>query len=128
MIRHQDAALVVKTVLAGRMNVAEPDVTVGVALPDDYKPAKHGDIVVVATDGGPDRVAAAWHTIRLTAWSARRSRAVELADTAYALLRTHNGTGGMQRPRPGTLTLVDRDPRTDAYIAGNTLTAPIRPR
>lgn len=124
---HQDAALLIKNLVKDMLDHAGETATTGIGLPDHWTPAD-GDHVQIDTDGGPDRTAAAWHTIRITAWSAGRSRAVELANITRALLLTHDGSGGIQRPRPGTLVLTDRDDRTSAYIASATVIAPIRAR
>ena len=124
---HQDAARIVLDVAAERLAAAGETATVGIGLPTHWTPAD-GEHLQLDTDGGPAGPVAAWHTIRLTAWAPGRSRAVELANLTRALLMTHDGSRGMQRPRQGTAVTTARDSRTGAYMAGCVLTVPIRVR
>lgn len=124
---HQDAAAIVMDVALERLRAAGESATIGIGLPQGWMPAD-GEHLQVDTDGGPAGPVAAWHTIRLTAWARGRSRAVELANLTRALLMTHDGSRGMQRPRGGTAVTTTRDNRTGAYMAGCVLTVPIRVR
>lgn len=122
---HQDAARIVAAVAETKLAERGETATVGVAIPDNWK-LGDGPHVQIDTDGGPAGPVAAWHTIRITAWATGRTEAVRLANLTRALLMTHRGGQGMHRPRGGTAVTTARESRTSAYLAGCTITVPVR--
>lgn len=111
--------------LAARNNLTP----VGVGVPPGWTLGS-GDFVQVELDGTPvSEAPVAWRsTLRVTAWSASRSKAKDLAALCEALLMAHPGdrVTGCSGCLPGTGVLMAQDPDTKAQLASVTALVKLR--
>lgn len=105
----------------------EPDVTVGIGVPDGWD-VNSDPHLEVAWDGTPvDELPAIAHaTIRIVARAATSTEAKRLAGLAQGLLLAHNGSAGISVIRNLTGVLPAQDNLTRAELAAVTLRVTVR--
>lgn len=106
---------------------AGEDVSVGVGLPDDWKPASRAHLEV-SWDGTPDEAwPIAFHpTVRIIAHASSTGEAKRLAGLAQGLLCAHGGGSGITGIQPLTGVLPAQDPTTKAELASVSLRVTVR--
>lgn len=121
-----DAEVLTKDLLKALLAPHEADVDVGVGLPASWDGTT--DYLQVELDGTPTTRGRILQmaTIRITAWSASRSRAKELANLADGLLCAHAGGGGISSITHLTGPLVARDPDNRGQLASVTVQVAVR--
>lgn len=104
-----------------------PGCTVGLDLPDNWKPSS-APHVQVALDGTPSAVhpIEAYQTVRVTAWAGNAPAAKQLCGRAHAALLAHPGGNGVGRVQFLTGVQPAKDPTTGGHVASATVRITVR--
>lgn len=127
-VEYPDVERAMRDLLADLVAPHEPDVTVGVGVPDGWDPLTSDPHLQVACDGTPSQVhpIVAHHTVRVVAWAASPTEAKALAALAQGLLLGVGAQQPIAALLPLTGLLPARDPDTRAELASFTVRATTR--
>ncbi|MGV0793021.1 hypothetical protein [Mycolicibacterium sp. XJ1819] len=127
-----DYAKAIKNAVAADWAVSHETWTATLEVDDDYQPTPGNPTLLVADDTGPAMFGGAWMAkvsprrpvLRLTAFAAGRSEAIDVVTAGAQFVVTHKP--GVSRVEDFPAPLVTRDRETGAYLASITMPVIVR--